>query len=1237
MAKSSSSNSTRRSLKSLFSKSEVNLKESAERDEQSRSRTLRLFTWRRKRRTAGDGQASDTTRVDSPEADEEDWPDADQKPSIYSTGPRSKKGLLSSSETDLHKPKRISSFSLGWRRKKKKNAALSQSFASRDHLPEQQTEDQVDQVEFSQQVQCEVVEPELTPSLIPTDHQHHQNIQPEEVMEGAAGFMPANINSTLISYIDSDSDGYQTPPESPGLVPEEYVFAHTDLDATGQPPTEPSSTIDDEISTEKINFALNAGCSKIPAKGSEESTSAAPIFLSSTSTVTSNISLMKGHHLSSDADRRHHSVTQPHLQKHECYVSEKPVNSAKKTEVASKANSMSTTFSTSGSLHSLLSSSALSPAEEPSSQITDTTAVQIGSSSKTKLADVQSVHNIDIVTALPATSDHRIPTTGCSSHSQQESTDHNTSPGWVSPSLGEVSGDSVPKDESGSALNPQHSPVPPEITEFSSFSLDHHDLEGVSVSADTSLTSTDVTDSVQPILATVEPVCLGSELVQLQDESVSSPLSIHISNLETCTSFGSSNTTGIAPNDDLRMRYTHMDRLEHSRQAPDLAEVAQTEQVSKVSLNTDSISATTDHINIYPDISYHTRTSVTQLQKDRIDAQIYLAADESHEEPQIFIQKHDGNEPVTLGNDFESINSHLHLHNKRRALESGFDNLMKVVSDGCEVQLSSAGDGIVEERASNEAAEVKWEAEEMLGSFHTRINDQRTESHQYAEAQGQSGREREVAAGEVAWQLSDLAIMKPVVPVQRERVPEECTVAHPCGLHEEASITDCNLETRSHLGAGYSPSLTTLSACAITLQEDAARGGASLHTDREDSSIKEQRGTYTHLKPSSGEEDPSETPHGRASRYRPHVFPAHETNDSQDTNKSTVTSSAARRSEDPQHQHRAGDLSLHPGAAANSTADTSRTFTERSTTTAGVIVYIRGFGEKEEYHSTRTSALTDQLPAPRHTSAGRFSHAFPALSTVAEESDPESPVESASGSDTDMSSGVGVLSTTLILKPIGSQEGREDGKKVHKVSLVSSSSSTNGSAHYMSENRLTDVTGSSHESGSVWRTRYEDFGSIREESKPSTVDTSHSDLSGNTYLYSSLSSFRSEPTTYSSPCYSFSSDAPPSSVSVDTTGILGNSSWQNLRSEVQESTENEVSGRRGEEFSAPAGLREVERKRGITNTGSDSLTQQSNDFFSGVFKATWWSCRLLPNRRQPDPDPDPMPSSPHDMDTLLDT
>ncbi|KAL7861361.1 hypothetical protein AOLI_G00177100 [Acnodon oligacanthus] len=983
MAKSSSSSSTRRSLKSLFSKSEVNLKESAERDEQSRSRALRFFTWRRKRRTAGDGQASDSTRADSPEADEEDWPDADQKPSIFSTAPRSKKGLLSSSETDLHKPKRISSFSLGWRRKKK-NAPLSQSFVSRDYLREQQTEDQVDQVEFSQQVQCEVVEPELTPSLIPTEQRPHQNVHSEEVMEGAAGFMPANINSTLISYIDSDSDGYQTPPESPGLVPEAYVFAHTDLDATGQPPTEPSSTIDPEISTEMINFALNAGSNKIPAKSSEdaktvslnskvsESTRAAPIFQSSASTVPSNsISLMKEYRLSSDAGRRDHSVTPPDLQKHEWYVSEKPVNPVKKTEVASQANSMSTTFSAPGSLHSSLSSSALSSAEEPSSKIMDTTAVQMGSSSKTELADVRSVHNIDIATALPATSDHRIPTTGCSSCSQQESTDHNSSPGWVSPSLDKVSGDSVLKDESGSTFNPLHSPVPPEITEFSSFSLDHHDLEGVSVSADTSLTSTNVTDSVQPILATVEPVFHGSELVQLQDESVSYPVSIHTSDLEICTFLGSSNTTGIDPNDDLRMRYTHMDRLEHSRQGPDLAEVAQLEHVSKFSLNTDSISATTDHLNICPDISYHTCTSVTQLQKDSIDAQIYLEADESHEEPQILIQKHDANEPVTLGNDFESINGHLHSHNKRWALESGIDNLVKVVSDGHEVQLSSVGDGKVEKCASNQATEVKWEAEKTLGSFHTRVNDQRTESHQYAEAQDQSGREREVGAGEVARQLSDLAIMKPDAPVQQERVPEECRAAPPWSLHEEASITDSNLETRSHLGAGYSPSLTTLSACAIRLWEDAARGGASQHADREDSCTQEQRGTYMHLKSNSGEEDPSETPHSQASRYRPHAFPVHETHDSQDTNKATVTSSAARRSEDPQHQHRAGDLSLHPGAAANSTGDTSRTFTERSTTTAGVTVYIRGFGEREEDHPTRTSALTDQLPAPRHTSAGQ--------------------------------------------------------------------------------------------------------------------------------------------------------------------------------------------------------------------------------------------------------------------------
>ncbi|KAI4885731.1 hypothetical protein NFI96_018208, partial [Prochilodus magdalenae] len=1303
------SSSTKKSLRSLFSKSEVDLKEPSEKDEsRSRSRTLKLFRWKKKRQAEGDGAV--TSRVDSPEADEEDWPDADQKPSIYATAPRSKpaletplfgqpvgvhstiwapgqrrvwtlvlhassgmagrvelylklegleKKLLSSSETDLHKPKRFSTFSLGWRKKKKKNVSFSQSTANisgevTDHVGEAQIEDQVDRAEFSQPVQHEIVEPQSTPSLVLTDQPHQQNVCNEETTEGAAGFMPANIDSTLISYIDSDGDGYHTPPESPGLLPEVFVYAHTDPDSTA--PAEPSSTystLNPDTNTETTNIAtpgiLNASTnftrsttpdvtepvpsSEIPAPGSGDSSpvclhaqvsepaSAAPTITSSTSTVCSySISLTKGRDLSSAAGKGDLSFTPQNSGEQEWHISEHPVEAV--TTVNPEVPSQG--LFTPGSPPSSPSSSVPKPTEQTSSQITYTTDVPLDVYSKTEHS------NTDNASGLPATPDPKIPTPEHSPSSKQDSADHNH---WVPPSSRDVTGDSL--QTSGSTLKHPHTPVLPGIifssTELSSSSHDPRDLEGVSASVDASLTSTH--DSLHPILAAVQPVCHGSEL---RDESVPSPLG-------TETSLRPSTTVGTDPNDDFSdppSRYTYMERLDHSGQGTDLSDQAtpepelwSLETVTKVSPNTDSGGP----LAIDPDISYHSPSSGIQLQEEHMDANSSLEA-AGREEPPISLQEHGGYQPVTRADDLES-------YNQRSPLE----NLMKVVSDERDVQMVSAGGEKVEEHTTSQEGwmeQVKCEAEEMVSPCYISergMDDQKTEAHQFPEAQDLSGRESEVLAGAVAQQLSDLAITKPDVPVQRERVPEECKAAPPWSLHGEVSITDYSPATYSYLGAGYSPSLTMLSGSVIKPQEDTAGGVASLHAEREDSSIQEQvtlteasttsrEDTYTHLT-CTGEEELSKTRHSQEEEIS-----TAETEDSQGTSyNATDTSSAASRSAfsaDTQHQ-----LSLQ---AVNSTTDTSRTVTDRG---AGVIVYVREFGLQNEIedHPTGTSALPDQPPAPSYTSAGRFSHAFPALTTVAEESDPESPVESASGSDTEMNSGIGVLSTTLTLKPKSSEEGREDGKRVRKVSLVnSSSSSASRSVHHLGEDRLADMNGASHEPDGVRNAQ--EFGSVREESKPSTVDASYSELSGNTHLYSSLSSSRYEPTTYSSYSYSYSSDAPPSSVPMDTTSSLGNSSWWNLRSEVQDRNENELNGRRWEELSAPAGAREVEREGGITNTGSDSLTQQSDDFFSGVFKATRVELPSSPTDADPEPAPAPepgpepsMPASPHEMDTLLDT
>ncbi|XP_072550444.1 beta/gamma crystallin domain-containing protein 2 [Salminus brasiliensis] len=249
-----------------------------------------------------------------------------------------------------------------------------------------------------------------------------------------------------------------------------------------------------------------------------------------------------------------------------------------------------------------------------------------------------------------------------------------------------------------------------------------------------------------------------------------------------------------------------------------------------------------------------------------------------------------------------------------------------------------------------------------------------------------------------------------------------------------------------------------------------------------------------------------------------------------------------------------------------------------------------------------------------------------------------------------MSSGIGVLSTTITLKPKVSQEVREDGKRVHKVSLVSNSSS-NSSGRYTSENGLRDETetnGTSHEPVSVWTSSQRDnLRSIPEESTSSVLERSRSGLSDNTYLYSSLSNSSYEPTAYSSYSYSYSSETrqegPPSSVSMDTTDSASNGSWRNLRSEVQQSSENEASRRSWEEPFTPAGQGERGRERegAITNTGSDSHTQhteQSDSHFSGVFKATRVELPSSPTDADLDFDPyTSMPASPHDMETLLDT
>ncbi|XP_051520737.1 uncharacterized protein LOC127421647 [Myxocyprinus asiaticus] len=237
------------SKKSFFSKSEANLKESVEKDDSVKGISLKFFKWKKKRRTE---RATDTSvenlglqvaRTEPSTLGHSEGQDREErtghKPSLFGTAPRSKKGLLSYSESDLHKPKSFGTFNLGWKKKRKRD--LSQSLSSvsqvpgvKGHISEQDEFDEqveIEQTLLNQQDDFEIVE--ATPVSTASPRIANQS-QPQDVLsdisltndEGrledavlaAVGFMPPHVDSTLIPYIDSsvsDSDGYQTPPESP--------------------------------------------------------------------------------------------------------------------------------------------------------------------------------------------------------------------------------------------------------------------------------------------------------------------------------------------------------------------------------------------------------------------------------------------------------------------------------------------------------------------------------------------------------------------------------------------------------------------------------------------------------------------------------------------------------------------------------------------------------------------------------------------------------------------------------------------------------------------------------------------------------------------------------------------------------------------------------------------------------------------------------------------------------------
>ncbi|XP_053095306.1 beta/gamma crystallin domain-containing protein 1 [Pangasianodon hypophthalmus] len=1178
MAKSSIS--PRKTLKRLFfSKSTADLQECGEKQE---SKFHTLFKWREKKKDK---------RVESPEPapeeayDGRDWNAA----SIYGTVPRSKKGVFSRSETDLHKPKRFATFSFAWK-KKKKNRNLSQSSSGinvesevRGHIREPE-EEKIEEPSLRQEVHSELAEIES----VENDAGSMQGEDPHAVdtLDNTEGMSVSHSDSWF-----SDCDSCLTPLESP-----DWRFDENEIDS-------------DRSSLSSVAIMPEGRCS--------------PIVTScfSTSDHSINSRLITVHHPRKciSADSRDHSSTL-----HQWGMARKNPQ-----WIVSPASTLD--WDVAEKFEEVNANLALGYPEQSPSQLNEIT------DSKNRPADDR-----DVSLYEPEIGFHRDRSPIIDDTIQENETfrkneenmDHVAGPDCVLSISQEVPGELVPLS----------CPDDPEViystTEINSHSFAENDGNPASVNIPLAYLETDL-----------------SPLLTRRNIMVSDPDPATFDLLRSSYTSGLNHSNNFS---DLLSEPDHP-KQEQEPQEPTVSTSLSFDTFNK-SFTPESIRSTpTDHVTRYSYISDFFHRSFSEDDESENCKGNNLEADECVEEgtneisaqasrsavfEETFYLSEEkephgftgNNEPVCgtviRGNEFytiNSINSNLNESVNRKYLQD----------DGNAVMLNTE-ENLTRKQESDMAEPRRFQTEDMLGSssITTEIKENveektfgleqvflRDEGDTQVELSGES----EAPPGEVNQQHADLTIIKPDMPVLQVCVSEECVTAPPFSLHSEVSVTDCKTETHPYVEAGSGHSQE--SGSPIPPQwEDSTGGGANdnvvkLHVDREDIHTQEpETSSVTY--------------------YRVPRFESAEPRGLPETRNTFQQIQERQNGAEQEHQDVVENPILQSENAADSSRDTCEILTEKSNTPGGIVVCIREFGEEDHQESTRERTLSNLQPAPIHTSFGWFPHAsFPLLSTVIEESDAEVPVETCPESDTDMSvSHVGVLSTTLTLKPKVPQERREDGKKVHKVSLVNNSSTTNSSVH---QRRVVDEfenwvrnddtvdSGTRQELVDDWKPRHDKYRIFEEESRSSLTDRSESEVSGSTHLYSSLSSSSEyEPTVRSS--LSFSSEREwetlPSAVSLDTAGSHGNTTCWNARSEVQVSSESQAGGRSWAGLAEPARESEVERDGEKINTDSYYRTEETDEFLSGVFKAT--RVELSPTDADPE---SPALASPHDMDTLVDT
>ncbi len=160
------------------------------------------------------------------------------------------------SETDLRKTKGFA-VSLSWKKKKKKKRDLTQDLSNNSEVLGVE-ENISEQEEFDNQVDTEQNQAGFAPEPSSTSDQSQSQDDLSEMSrpnKDDAGFMPSDLDSTSIPYIDSslsDSDVYQTPPDSPSANKSAQYFSsqHSNSESSITDSFSPATDLETAASTD---------------------------------------------------------------------------------------------------------------------------------------------------------------------------------------------------------------------------------------------------------------------------------------------------------------------------------------------------------------------------------------------------------------------------------------------------------------------------------------------------------------------------------------------------------------------------------------------------------------------------------------------------------------------------------------------------------------------------------------------------------------------------------------------------------------------------------------------------------------------------------------------------------------------------------------------------------------------------------------------------------------------------